>query len=122
MGWRIFSLQNEEIEYGLKMLLDQHNPTPTQKPKKSMLLSKQPLNRTEIYNRVETSVNSDGEHSKSLADEEGDYAEASELYSRSLEISEESEGKLKGILGYTEDDVVSTDFDGDGRWCMWKEI
>ena len=28
---------------------------------------------------------------------------------------EESEGKLKGILGYTEDDVVSTDFVGDNR-------
>ena len=28
---------------------------------------------------------------------------------------EESEGKLKGILGYTEDDVVSTDFVGDSR-------
>lgn len=28
---------------------------------------------------------------------------------------EESEGKLKGILGYTEDDVVSTDFIGDTR-------
>ncbi|KAH9331179.1 hypothetical protein KI387_003287, partial [Taxus chinensis] len=28
---------------------------------------------------------------------------------------EESEGKLKGILGYTEDDVVSTDFIGDSR-------
>lgn len=28
---------------------------------------------------------------------------------------EESEGKLKGILGYTEDDVVSTDFIGDNR-------
>lgn len=27
----------------------------------------------------------------------------------------ESEGKLKGILGYTEDDVVSTDFVGDSR-------
>ncbi|EXC31375.1 Glyceraldehyde-3-phosphate dehydrogenase [Morus notabilis] len=27
----------------------------------------------------------------------------------------ESEGKLKGILGYTEDDVVSTDFLGDSR-------
>ncbi|KAF7134324.1 hypothetical protein RHSIM_Rhsim08G0147200 [Rhododendron simsii] len=51
-----------------------------------MILLKQPLSRTEIYNSVETSVNSDGEHSKSLADEEGDYAEASELYSRSLEI------------------------------------
>ncbi|KAF7141907.1 hypothetical protein RHSIM_Rhsim06G0102600 [Rhododendron simsii] len=44
-----------------------------------MLLLKQPLSRTEIYNSVETSVNSDREHSKSLADEEGDYAEASEL-------------------------------------------
>lgn len=28
---------------------------------------------------------------------------------------EESEGNLKGILGYTEDDVVSTDFVGDNR-------
>lgn len=31
-------------------------------------------------------------------------------------LREESEGKLKGILGYTEDDVVSTDFIGDSRW------
>ncbi|XP_020211281.1 glyceraldehyde-3-phosphate dehydrogenase, cytosolic [Cajanus cajan] len=30
-------------------------------------------------------------------------------------IKEESEGKLKGILGYTEDDVVSSDFVGDSR-------
>jgi glyceraldehyde 3-phosphate dehydrogenase len=30
-------------------------------------------------------------------------------------IREESKGKLKGILGYTEDDVVSTDFIGDSR-------
>ncbi|KAF7838203.1 glyceraldehyde-3-phosphate dehydrogenase, cytosolic [Senna tora] len=30
-------------------------------------------------------------------------------------IKEESEGKLKGILGYTEDDVVSSDFVGDTR-------
>ncbi|KAJ9169379.1 hypothetical protein P3X46_017582 [Hevea brasiliensis] len=30
-------------------------------------------------------------------------------------IKEESEGKLKGILGYTEEDVVSTDFIGDSR-------
>ncbi|KAI9174486.1 hypothetical protein LWI28_018135 [Acer negundo] len=30
-------------------------------------------------------------------------------------IKEASEGKLKGILGYTEDDVVSTDFVGDNR-------
>ncbi|AES91072.1 Glyceraldehyde-3-phosphate dehydrogenase, cytosolic [Medicago truncatula] len=30
-------------------------------------------------------------------------------------IKEESEGNLKGILGYTEDDVVSTDFIGDTR-------
>ena len=28
---------------------------------------------------------------------------------------EESEGNLKGIMGYTEDDVVSTDFVGDSR-------
>ncbi|KAL8123318.1 hypothetical protein AgCh_011330 [Apium graveolens] len=30
-------------------------------------------------------------------------------------IKEESEGRLKGILGYTEDDVVSTDFVRDSR-------
>ncbi|KAK2969793.1 hypothetical protein RJ640_028073 [Escallonia rubra] len=30
-------------------------------------------------------------------------------------IKEESEGSMKGILGYTEDDVVSTDFVGDCR-------
>ncbi|CAL5396000.1 unnamed protein product [Camellia sinensis] len=30
-------------------------------------------------------------------------------------IKEESDGKLKGILGFTEDDVVSTDFIGDSR-------
>ncbi|KAF7838204.1 glyceraldehyde-3-phosphate dehydrogenase 2, cytosolic-like [Senna tora] len=30
-------------------------------------------------------------------------------------IKEESEGNLKGILGYTEDDVVSADFVGDTR-------
>lgn len=29
---------------------------------------------------------------------------------------EESEGKLKGILGYTEDDVVSADFERDNRY------
>jgi len=30
-------------------------------------------------------------------------------------IKEESEGNLKGILGYTEDDLVSSDFVGDSR-------
>ncbi|XP_050207103.1 glyceraldehyde-3-phosphate dehydrogenase, cytosolic-like [Mercurialis annua] len=30
-------------------------------------------------------------------------------------IKEESEGKLKGILGYTDEDVVSSDFVGDSR-------
>ncbi|GJW64272.1 glyceraldehyde-3-phosphate dehydrogenase, cytosolic [Tanacetum coccineum] len=30
-------------------------------------------------------------------------------------IKEESEGKLKGILGYTEDDLVSSDFVGDSK-------
>ncbi|KAG5019617.1 hypothetical protein JHK87_015472 [Glycine soja] len=30
-------------------------------------------------------------------------------------LMEESEGKLKAILGYTEDDVVSTNFVGDSR-------
>lgn len=31
-------------------------------------------------------------------------------------LMEESEGKLKAILGYTEDDVVSTNFVGDSRY------
>lgn len=31
----------------------------------------------------------------------------------------EAEGKLKGILGYTEDDVVSTDFLGDSRTAIF---
>jgi glyceraldehyde 3-phosphate dehydrogenase len=30
-------------------------------------------------------------------------------------MKEASEGELKGILGYTEDEVVSTDFQGDTR-------
>jgi glyceraldehyde 3-phosphate dehydrogenase len=30
-------------------------------------------------------------------------------------IKKASEGELKGILGYTEDDVVSSDFIGDSR-------
>ena len=30
-----------------------------------------------------------------------------------------SEGALKGILGYTEDDVVSTDFLGDSRTSIF---
>ena len=33
----------------------------------------------------------------------------------SYDCREESEGKLKGILGYIEEDVVSTDFIGDNR-------
>jgi glyceraldehyde-3-phosphate dehydrogenase/erythrose-4-phosphate dehydrogenase len=28
----------------------------------------------------------------------------------------ESEGNLKGILGYVEEDLVSTDFQGDNRY------
>ncbi|KAJ4790759.1 Glyceraldehyde-3-phosphate dehydrogenase [Rhynchospora pubera] len=35
-------------------------------------------------------------------------------------IKEESEGKLKGILGYTEDDLVSTDFIGDSRSSIFN--
>lgn len=31
---------------------------------------------------------------------------------------EESEGKLKGILGYVEEDLVSTDFLGDSRYSI----
>ena len=34
-------------------------------------------------------------------------------------IREASEGSLKGILGYTEDDVVSMDFVGDKRTCIF---
>lgn len=33
----------------------------------------------------------------------------------SNDFREESEGKLKGILGYVEEDFVSTDFVGDSR-------
>lgn len=33
-------------------------------------------------------------------------------------LREELEGKLKGIIGYTEDDVVSTDFVGDNRYKL----
>lgn len=29
-----------------------------------------------------------------------------------------SEGPLKGILGYTDEDVVSNDFVGDSRWIL----
>lgn len=31
---------------------------------------------------------------------------------------EESEGKLKGILGYVDEDLVSSDFVGDSRYCL----
>ncbi len=34
-------------------------------------------------------------------------------------MKEASEGELKGILGYTEDDVVSTDFLGDSRTSIF---
>jgi len=34
-------------------------------------------------------------------------------------MKDASEGELKGILGYTEDDVVSTDFIGDARTCIF---
>jgi glyceraldehyde 3-phosphate dehydrogenase len=30
-----------------------------------------------------------------------------------------SEGKLKGIMGYTDEDLVSTDFVGDGRYAIY---
>ena len=32
-----------------------------------------------------------------------------------------SEGELKGILGYTEDDVVSSDFIGDSRTSIFDK-
>ena len=34
-------------------------------------------------------------------------------------MKEASEGDLKGIMGYTEDEVVSTDFIGDARTCIF---
>jgi glyceraldehyde 3-phosphate dehydrogenase len=34
-------------------------------------------------------------------------------------MKDASEGELKGILGYTEDEVVSTDFLGDARTCIF---
>ncbi len=34
-------------------------------------------------------------------------------------MKEASEGDLKGILGYTEDEVVSSDFIGDARTCIF---
>ena len=34
-------------------------------------------------------------------------------------MKDASEGELKGILGYTEDDVVSQDFVGDSRTCIF---
>ncbi|MNY23277.1 Glyceraldehyde-3-phosphate dehydrogenase A [compost metagenome] len=34
-------------------------------------------------------------------------------------MKEASEGDLKGILGYTEDEVVSTDFVGDARTSIF---
>jgi glyceraldehyde 3-phosphate dehydrogenase len=34
-----------------------------------------------------------------------------------------SEGKLKGIMGYTDEDLVSTDFVGDSRFAtFWIAI
>ena len=36
-------------------------------------------------------------------------------------IKEASEGKMKGILGYTDEDVVSTDFIGDSRSSIFDE-
>ena len=34
-------------------------------------------------------------------------------------VKEASEGPMKGIIGYTEDDVVSSDFLGDRRTCIF---
>ena len=34
-------------------------------------------------------------------------------------MKEASEGELKGIMGYTEDEVVSQDFLGDSRTCIF---
>jgi len=35
------------------------------------------------------------------------------------EMKAQSEGALKGVLGYTEDKVVATDFRGDARTCIF---
>jgi glyceraldehyde 3-phosphate dehydrogenase len=35
------------------------------------------------------------------------------------EMKAQSEGALKGVLGYTEDKVVATDFRGDPRTCIF---
>ncbi|KAJ6839258.1 glyceraldehyde-3-phosphate dehydrogenase 2, cytosolic [Iris pallida] len=37
-------------------------------------------------------------------------------------IKEESEGKLKGILGYVDEDLVSTDFVGDNRYLNIQHV
>jgi len=34
-------------------------------------------------------------------------------------VKKASEGELKGILGYTEDEVVSSDFNGDARTSIF---
>lgn len=39
-------------------------------------------------------------------------------YTPSLCFRAASEGALKGILGYTDEDVVSNDFVGDSRWLL----
>ena len=36
-------------------------------------------------------------------------------------MKEASEGELKGILGYTNEDVVSSDFIGDARTSIFDE-
>ncbi len=36
-------------------------------------------------------------------------------------MKEASEGELKGILGYTNEDVVSSDFIGDSRTSIFDE-
>ena len=38
------------------------------------------------------------------------------------EMKAQSEGALKGILGYTEDKVVATDFRGDPRTCIFDAV
>jgi glyceraldehyde 3-phosphate dehydrogenase len=34
----------------------------------------------------------------------------------------EAEGNLKGILGYVEEDLVSTDFQGDNRYYTVRDL
>lgn len=44
------------------------------------------------------------------------------FFSNLSQLRAESEGKLKGILGYVEEDLVSTDFLGDNRYSLLSNM